>query len=224
MLSTARILCKAKVTLQVWDVLRGDRVGSLNGHENRVSCLGVSNDGMSLCTGSWDSTVSRAQPGCPITLDIRRMLTSLNFSSKSGPSKVSHPKEKTAGWPLQPTHQDSATVSQVFTYLDTSPPNPITGKGHCNLKGVNPDLRMSNSQLQHYKSVTFMSFVWYWGRELCWFRLCISIFQFRFSPQLSSLWRPQGRIWEHSPSISRMEQIGMERGNSLFLFPFLTNS
>ncbi|MCJ1268898.1 guanine nucleotide-binding protein subunit beta 1 [Lobaria immixta] len=40
---------------KVWDVLRGDRVGSLNGHENRVSCLGVSNDGMSLCTGSWDS-------------------------------------------------------------------------------------------------------------------------------------------------------------------------
>ena len=44
--------------LQVWDVLRGDRVGSLSGHENRVSCLGVSNDAMSLCTGSWDSTVS----------------------------------------------------------------------------------------------------------------------------------------------------------------------
>ena len=51
-------LCSANVALQVWDVLRGDRVGSLNGHENRVSCLGVSNDGMSLCTGSWDSTVS----------------------------------------------------------------------------------------------------------------------------------------------------------------------
>jgi WD40 repeat protein len=33
-------------------------VGSLNGHENRVSCLGVSNDGISLCTGSWDSLVS----------------------------------------------------------------------------------------------------------------------------------------------------------------------
>ena len=42
---------------QVWDVLRGERVGSLSGHENRVSCLGVSNDGISLCTGSWDSTV-----------------------------------------------------------------------------------------------------------------------------------------------------------------------
>ncbi|CAG7988933.1 unnamed protein product [Penicillium salamii] len=40
---------------KVWDVLRGDKIGSLSGHDNRVSCLGVSNDGISLCTGSWDS-------------------------------------------------------------------------------------------------------------------------------------------------------------------------
>ncbi|KAI9474003.1 MAG: WD40-repeat-containing domain protein [Benjaminiella poitrasii] len=39
----------------VWDTLRGERVGVLTGHENRVSCLGVSKDGMALCTGSWDS-------------------------------------------------------------------------------------------------------------------------------------------------------------------------
>ena len=45
-------------TIQVWDVTRGEKVGSLVGHDNRVSCLGVSNDGMSLCTGSWDSLVS----------------------------------------------------------------------------------------------------------------------------------------------------------------------
>ncbi len=43
--------------LQVWDITRGEKVGSLQGHENRVSCLGVSNDGISLCTGSWDSLV-----------------------------------------------------------------------------------------------------------------------------------------------------------------------
>jgi len=42
---------------KVWDVLRGERIGALSGHENRVSCLGVSNDGISLCTGSWDSTL-----------------------------------------------------------------------------------------------------------------------------------------------------------------------
>lgn len=39
-------------------MLRGERVGTLQGHDNRVSCLGVSNDAMSLCTGSWDSMVS----------------------------------------------------------------------------------------------------------------------------------------------------------------------
>lgn len=38
-------------------MLRGERVGVLSGHDNRVSCLGVSNDGISLCTGSWDSLV-----------------------------------------------------------------------------------------------------------------------------------------------------------------------
>lgn len=41
----------------MWDTLRGERVGTLQGHDNRVSCLGVSNDAMSLCTGSWDSMV-----------------------------------------------------------------------------------------------------------------------------------------------------------------------
>lgn len=58
---------------QVWDVLRGDRVGSLNGHENRVSCLGVSNDAMSLCTGSWDSTVCTFKHS--LLLFVRAVLT-----------------------------------------------------------------------------------------------------------------------------------------------------
>ncbi|KAK9474936.1 WD40-repeat-containing domain protein [Dipodascopsis tothii] len=40
---------------RIWDVLRGDKIASLSGHDNRVSCLGLSNDGISLCTGSWDS-------------------------------------------------------------------------------------------------------------------------------------------------------------------------
>jgi WD40 repeat protein len=35
--------------------LKGERVYVLEGHDNRVSCLGVSSDGMALCTGSWDS-------------------------------------------------------------------------------------------------------------------------------------------------------------------------
>ncbi|KAI7859807.1 guanine nucleotide-binding protein subunit beta [Circinella umbellata] len=41
----------------VWDTLKGERVGALSAHENRVSCLGVATDGMALCTGSWDSTL-----------------------------------------------------------------------------------------------------------------------------------------------------------------------
>eukprot|EP00118_Oscarella_pearsei_P024607 m.306411 g.306411 ORF g.306411 m.306411 type:complete len:341 (+) comp41219_c0_seq1:163-1185(+) len=39
----------------IWDTLRGERVGVLAGHDNRVSCLGVTEDGMAVCTGSWDS-------------------------------------------------------------------------------------------------------------------------------------------------------------------------
>jgi len=39
----------------VWDTLTGKQVGCLAGHDNRVSCLGVAQDGGALCTGSWDS-------------------------------------------------------------------------------------------------------------------------------------------------------------------------
>ncbi|KAM4630048.1 guanine nucleotide-binding protein G(I)/G(S)/G(T) subunit beta-3b [Polymixia lowei] len=39
----------------IWDSLKGEKVGVLAGHENRVSCTGVPPDGMGVCTGSWDS-------------------------------------------------------------------------------------------------------------------------------------------------------------------------
>jgi len=39
----------------VWDTLTGKQVGVLAGHDNRVSCLGVGDNGQALCTGSWDS-------------------------------------------------------------------------------------------------------------------------------------------------------------------------
>jgi WD40 repeat protein len=57
MQSTQLAATKKTNAIQVWDVLRGERVGTLQGHDNRVSCLGVSNDALSLCTGSWDSMV-----------------------------------------------------------------------------------------------------------------------------------------------------------------------
>jgi len=39
----------------VWDTVTGRNVDALQGHDNRVSCLGVSKDGKALCTGSWDT-------------------------------------------------------------------------------------------------------------------------------------------------------------------------
>jgi len=42
-------------TCNVWDTLKSKLILPLSGHDNRVSCLGVSSDGMALCTGSWDS-------------------------------------------------------------------------------------------------------------------------------------------------------------------------
>jgi len=38
----------------IWDTLRNEKIFSLNGHDKRVSCLSVSNDGKAVCTGSWD--------------------------------------------------------------------------------------------------------------------------------------------------------------------------
>jgi len=39
----------------IWDSLKSERAGILAGHDNRVSCLGVTEDGMAVATGSWDS-------------------------------------------------------------------------------------------------------------------------------------------------------------------------
>jgi guanine nucleotide-binding protein G(I)/G(S)/G(T) subunit beta-1 len=38
-----------------WNTITGEHETTLNGHDNRVSCLGVSADGQALCTGSWDT-------------------------------------------------------------------------------------------------------------------------------------------------------------------------
>jgi len=39
----------------VWDTLKGEMVGQLGLHTDRVSCVGTSPDGLGVCTGSWDS-------------------------------------------------------------------------------------------------------------------------------------------------------------------------
>lgn len=41
----------------VWDTLKCKQLQTLQDHENRVSCLAVSPDGMALCTGSWDHSL-----------------------------------------------------------------------------------------------------------------------------------------------------------------------
>jgi len=39
----------------IWDTSHGTLVDQLIGHDNRVSCIGVADDGKALCTGSWDT-------------------------------------------------------------------------------------------------------------------------------------------------------------------------
>jgi len=39
----------------VWDTQLGKMTHALNGHDNRVSCLGITPDGKALCTCSWDT-------------------------------------------------------------------------------------------------------------------------------------------------------------------------
>lgn len=41
----------------VWDVLKAEIVGKLEGHSNRESGIRASPDGLAVCTGSWDSTM-----------------------------------------------------------------------------------------------------------------------------------------------------------------------
>jgi WD40 repeat protein len=77
-------------TCNVWDTLRGERVGVLTGHENRVSCLGVSSDGMALCTGSWDSTLRVSRD---MDSDVNNCM--LIFFSRSGPKfcAIKYPRD-----------------------------------------------------------------------------------------------------------------------------------
>ena len=41
----------------IWDVLTGTKAGALAGHENRVSCLGMTECGNAIATGSWDASL-----------------------------------------------------------------------------------------------------------------------------------------------------------------------
>lgn len=71
----------------MWDTLKGERAGVLTGHENRVSCLGVSMDGMALCTGSWDSTL-RVSAFFPLLLVVLLINVSLGLGIGGTPLEV----------------------------------------------------------------------------------------------------------------------------------------
>lgn len=59
----------------------------MQGHDNRVSCLGVSNDALSLCTGSWDSMVSTLTT--KLVYDLLTILRSSAFGHNELPSTES---------------------------------------------------------------------------------------------------------------------------------------
>ena len=54
--------CYTDIGVIVWDVLKAEIVGKLEGHSNRISRIRTSPDGLALCTGSWDSTMKIWSP------------------------------------------------------------------------------------------------------------------------------------------------------------------
>lgn len=99
-------------------------MGTLSGHENRVSCLGVSNDGISLCTGSWDSTVSTIHSKFP-KVDADNLIAQdlglvVNFS-KNRTSLDSHPKFDT----LHGRRSRTTSIHQQNGSHPSTPPRPF---------------------------------------------------------------------------------------------------
>lgn len=77
--------------------------GVLAGHDNRVSCIGVSSDGMACCTGSWDSFLKIWNWGCSwagreqytsawekVKEDLKKKKKKRNWSLREGWGTRSH--------------------------------------------------------------------------------------------------------------------------------------
>ena len=46
----------------VWDLVKGEIIGKLDGHSDRISGVATSPDGLAICTGSWDMTMKVWSP------------------------------------------------------------------------------------------------------------------------------------------------------------------
>lgn len=56
-------VCYSDYGCVIWDTLKGEIVGSLQGHENKVNKVKSSNNGLGILTGSWDETIKLWTPG-----------------------------------------------------------------------------------------------------------------------------------------------------------------
>ncbi|CCD24966.1 G protein subunit beta NDAI_0E01500 [Naumovozyma dairenensis CBS 421] len=54
--------CYTDIGCVIWDLLKGEIVGKLDGHSDRISGVETSPDGLAVCTASWDSTMKIWSP------------------------------------------------------------------------------------------------------------------------------------------------------------------
>ncbi|KAI1235976.1 Guanine nucleotide-binding protein subunit beta-4, partial [Lamprotornis superbus] len=93
----------------VWDTLKGERAGVLAGHDNRVSCLGVTDDGMAVATGK--CFVKRSSS---FSSNIH-LLTEPSKSSGHFPKNINRSKSEMELWQEVPEQPHTAKLSALLT-------------------------------------------------------------------------------------------------------------